>query len=306
MFRKVTDGSSCNDPRGKAGMKRNGTTPPASACHAPGCVFPPLLKWFKEGNYGKINQYRLPISWMKEVADLALRRGVDIACFQQPFEHPSLSPTIQNATWALRSLAHRAPSVVGFLESQLRRRHLFRGNVSYIFETLTALDPTTFTDPYRRSFLPGLRDLPSRATSDSRPFREQEPFQQWCIMDVIPYVPIVTGVTLGEVEALKQQFLDQADDVDFRRSLTWQMLRLRPRDSGAMEVVINALSDEHDQINAYYIVKFIMGPGLKHFPDKLLNGNTCNKVRAAAHRWPQNAYFAESAARLVMKLNRMA
>ncbi|MBF0624101.1 MAG: hypothetical protein HQL82_04770 [Magnetococcales bacterium] len=263
-----------------------------------------FLKWFAQREYTKVNEFRLPIAWMKEVAVLALRRGVDISCFQEAFDHPRLSPTIQNATWALRALAHRKPAVVGFFEEQIRRQHLYRGNVSYIFETLTALDPGGFTELYRRAFLPGLRDLPSRAIPDVRPFREQEPFQQRCIVDVVPYVPIVTGVPLAELESLKRQFLDGTDDVDFRRSLTWQMLRLRPRDGGAMETVINALSDEHDQINAYYIVKFIMGPGLGHFPEQLLNRNTCDKIRSVARRWPQNAYFAESAARVASRLKR--
>ncbi len=120
-----------------------------------------FLKWFEQREYTKINEFRLPITWMKEVAVLALRRGVDISCFQEAFCHPRLSPAIQNATWALRTLAHRNPSVVGFFEEQIRQQHLFRGNVSYIFETLTALDPVHFMDLYRHTFLPGLRDLPS-------------------------------------------------------------------------------------------------------------------------------------------------
>lgn len=263
-----------------------------------------FLKWFEQRDFIKINEFRLPIAWMKEVAVLALRRGVDISCFQEAFNHPKLSPTIQNATWALRALAHRRPSVVGFFEEQIRQQHLFRGNVSYIFETLTALDPVHFMDLYRHTFLPGLRDLPSRAVPDTRPFREQEPFQKRCIVDVVPYVPIITGVSLAEVDTLKRQFLDGMDDVDFRRSLTWQLLRLHPRDGGTLETVINALSDEHDQINVYYIVKFIMGPGIGHFPEQLLNKNTCDKIRSVARRWPQNTCFAESAARMTTRLKR--
>lgn len=260
-----------------------------------------FLKWFVEREYIKISAFRLPIAWMKEVALLALRQGIDISCFQEAFNYPHLSPTIQNATWALRSVAHRKPIVVEFFEEQIRKQHLFRGNISYIFETLTALDPVNFIDLYRQSFLPSLRDLPSRVIPDTRPFRDQEPFQKRCIVDVVPYVPIVTGVSWAEINNLTRQLLE-ADDVDFRRSLTWQMLRLRPQDGDTMEAVINALSSEHDQINAYYIVKFIMGPGLGHFPEKLLCQNTYNKIRAVAHRWPQNAYFSESAARMAIKL----
>ncbi|MBF0182379.1 MAG: hypothetical protein HQM03_20375 [Magnetococcales bacterium] len=83
------------------------------------------------------------------------------------------------------------------------------------------------------------------------------------------------------------------------------MLRLRPQDGGTLETVINALSDEHDQINAYYIVKFIMGPGFGHFQQQLLNKNTCDKIRSVARRWPQNAYFSESAARVAIRLKKI-
>ena len=263
-----------------------------------------FLKWYEERRYREINQHRYSIGLMKEVAHLALRRDVDLSCFKEAFDHPQWSPSIQNATWALRAVAPRIPTVTDFLEDQIRRGHLFRGNVSYIFETLTALDPHRYMDLYRQVFLPSLWELPSRAFSDTRPFREQEPFQQRCIVDVVPFVPITTGITLEETELVRRKFLDGADDVDLRRSLTWQMLRLRPEDGRTLETAVGALADEDDQINAYYIVKFIMGPGLKLFPGKLLTWNTVKTIRAAANRWPQNAYFAESAARVAIKLNR--
>lgn len=261
-----------------------------------------FLKWYEERLYQEVNKHRFPISLMKEVANLALRRGVDLSCFKEAFDYPQWSPSIQNATWALMAVATRVPSVTGFFEQQIHKEHLFRGNVSYIFEALTALDSNNFMELYRKKFLPSLWDLPSRATQDSRPFREQEPFQQRCIVDVIPFVPILTGISLDETELVRKKFLSRADDVDFRRSITWQMLRLRPEDGRTMETAINALADEDDQINAYYIVKFIMGPGLKLFPNKLLTRNTIQSIRSAARRWPQNAYFAESAARVSIKL----
>ncbi len=262
-----------------------------------------FLKWYEERRYQEINRHRFSIGLMRETAMLALRRGVDLSCFMEAFEHPRFSPAIQNATWALRSVAGRIPTVTDFLEEQIRKGHLFRGNVSYIFEALTALDPERYADLYRRTFLPSLWELPSRALPDMRPFREQEPFQQRCIIDVVPFVPINTGISLEETEAVRRKFLAGADDVDLRRSLTWQMLRLRPQDANTMETAVSALADEDDQINAYYITKFVMGPGLRLFPGKLLRWNTVKTIRAAANRWPQNAYFAESAARVAMKLN---
>ena len=202
----------------------------------------------------------------------------------------------------IQAVAPQIPSVTGFLEDQIRKGHLFRGSVNYIFETLTALDPERYMDLYRQVFLPSLWELPSRALPDTRPFREQEPFQQRCIIDVVPFVPITAGISLEETEVVRKKFLAGADDVDLRRSLTWQMLRLRPEDGRTMETAVGTLADEDDQINAYYITKFIMGPGLKHFPGKLLTQDIVKTIRAAGNRWPQNAYFAESAARVAMKL----
>lgn len=137
---------------------------------------------------------------------------------------------------------------------------------------------------------------------DTRPFREQEPFQQRCIVDVVPFVPITSGISLAETEVIRKKFLAGTDDVDLRRSLTWQMLRLRPEDGKTMATAVGSLVDEDDQINAYYITKFVMGPGLRLFPRKLLTWDTVRTIRSAANRWPQNAYFAESAARVAMKL----
>ena len=261
-----------------------------------------FLKWYEERRYREINHHRFSIGLMKETARLALKRGVDLSCFMEAFEHPQLSPAIQNATWALRSVAPRVPSVTTFLEEQVRKGHLFRGNISYIFETLTALDPQRYMGLYRQVFLPSLWELPSRALPDTRPFWEQEPFQQRCIVDVVPFVPITIGISLEETELVRKKFLDGADDVDLRRSLTWQLLRLRPEDSKTLGTAVGTLADEDDQINAYYITKFIMGPGLRLFSGKLLTWNTVKTIRAAANRWPQNAYFSESAARVAMKL----
>lgn len=90
------------------------------------------------------------------------------------------------------------------------------------------------------------------------------------------------------------------------RSVSSKSARLKTGFRRELVTVAGALADEWDQTNAYYVTRFIMGPGLQFFRQHVLNDRTLQSLRSIKNRWPQNPYLVQSAARFAMKLKRHA
>jgi RNA polymerase sigma factor (sigma-70 family) len=264
-----------------------------------------IVQLYQEGRYEEINNYRLSKSIMERVATRFLQEDIPTSCLEHAFYYENKNRTIQNATWALISIGIKKPEAAKFLERQLLSSNLFRGNKTYIAEALIGLDSSHYADFLRKHYLPRLFDMNSRVTGTSLPFREQVPIRSRCLVDVIKYRPVGPEIPDVEIERLRKQFLRGTSDVDLHRTIAWMLLRIMSNEGKGIRTVVNSMVDEYDQTNAYYVTKFIMGPGLRMFPNILLKKETLNSLRIVKSRWPQNFYFAQSAARFSMKLKQI-
>jgi RNA polymerase sigma factor (sigma-70 family) len=264
-----------------------------------------IVQLYQEGRYEKINNYRLSKSIMESVATRFLQKDIPTSCLEHAFHYENKNRTIQNATWALVSMATKKLEAAKFLERQLLSSNLFRGNKTYIAEALIGLDSSHYASLLRKHYLPCLVDMNSRVTGTSLPFREQIPIRSRCLVDVIKYRPVGPEIPAVEVEMLRKQFMRGTSDVDLHRTIAWMLLRIMSNECKGIQTVVNSMVDEEDQTNAYYVTKFIMGPGLRMFPNILLKKETLNILRTVKFRWPQNFYFTQSAAHLSMKLKQI-
>lgn len=264
-----------------------------------------IIQLYQEERYEDINNYRLSKSLMEKVATRFLQKDIPTSCLEHAFHFENKNRTIQNATWVLAFIGTKKPESAKFLERQLLSSNLFRGNKTYIAEALIGLDSSHYADFLRKNYLPRLFDMNSRVTGTSLPFREQLPIRSRCLVDVIKYRPIGPEIPAVEIETLRKKFLRGTSDVDLHRTITWMLLRIMSNEGKGIRTVVNSMVDEHDQTNAYYVTKFIMGPGLRTFPNILLKKETLNSLRTIKSRWPQNFYFAQSAARFSTKLKQI-
>jgi hypothetical protein len=260
-----------------------------------------ILQLYQQERYAEINRFRLSRNQMEQVASIALQKDLSMSCFEDAFIHVNSNRAIQNATWALVSIAEKKPEALKFLKQQFLHSDLFRGNITYIAEALIGLDSKHFAPIIRKHYLPRLNDMPSRVAGNILPFREQTPIRSRCLVDVINYQPVGPEIPAADIETLRKQFLNGSTDVDLHRTVTWMLLRIVSDEGRALKTVVESMADEHDQTNAYYVTKFIMRFGLKKFPEVIFNKRTLESLRTVKERWPQNLYFAQSAARFSMK-----
>ena len=261
-----------------------------------------VINWYLQERTEDINRYRLSVAFMRNIADEFYERELDTSIFQNVFKFEHNNRTIQNATWALAQIGLKNPGALRFLEKQMSSPKLFRGNKTYIAEALIGLDPVHYSNVLREHYFHQINDMDSRIQGTSLPFRQQPAIQSRCLVDVIKYRPLGSEIPANEIENIRKEFLKGTNDVDLHRTLAWILMRSMSDNGKGMITVIESLFDEYDQTNAYYVSKFIMGPGLMMFPSLLLNRRTLQSLRSIKNRWPKNFYFSESAARLSMKI----
>ncbi len=260
-----------------------------------------FLNWFQQGREQELNHYKLSKPLAVKIAQLAETRGIRSNNFEKLFEQEDRYRTVENAILVLGALAPKQPDIYKFLEAQAKNRGLSRGSVNYLVETLISHNSPEHIKALM-SFMRNFRDMPSSVSRDYRAAREQAPVSGKCLFDFFTFRPIGNQVSRETLVDLSRDYMRGIDDVDTHRTAAWLLLRVRPEDGGGVDEAIRFLADETDQMNAYYLVRFIMGPGMKHLPGVVKKGGTIRAMRKVAKRWPQNVYFAQSAARMAAKL----
>lgn len=264
-----------------------------------------LVNWILSGDYDKLNNYRPAEAVCRKIAQLLVDQEKPVTILEPLFDNTSHNRAIQTATWVMTYVGQIRPTyakrVWSFLEAQLAARNLFRGNLTYISEALLEADPIEGAEAIKRLYLPVIEEMKGRVQADTTPFKQQAPVSSLCIYDVKQVKRIGDSIPLCAVERIKNLYSTGVSDVDLHRSLAFVLLRTRPGDSGGLELVINALRHETDQVNAYYVTRYIMNWGLKEAPH-LLSKQTLESLRSVAGKWPQNHYFRESCSRFARKL----
>lgn len=254
-----------------------------------------LVKWYKEGNLKRLNEYRLSDTLMADVRRRTARLGLGNEVFLHAFKYPDFSVALQNSIWALASRA-KSPRVVSFFKRQLTNEDLFRGTRTYVADALFGYRDPEVDHFVNRNYFGAVREMRSREFDPNEPV----PIGTRTLYDV-RNVRIIGSQASIDVARVKADFLSA--DVDLHRAAAFALLRIAPDDENIGGMVVNHLSHEWDQTNAYYTTKFLMRVGLRKLPHVYANKATLEAVRAAAQNWPGNFYLKESAARISSRLS---
>lgn len=251
-----------------------------------------VVSWIKNQNFQEFNVYSISTNDANRITKILLSENIypnDIISILKTIE-AKYNKAIQNLTWILLEFGingYETKSIISFFETQIIHGQYYRGNINYISDALLELKGVCKTYDY---FLDNIENYKSRIkSSDTQNTKGIIQTDRPTLLDVKPLKYVETA-DKEIVRRLERLYLNE-QDVDLHRTLAFQLLKLRPQDAFAKRV-INELSNEYDQDNAFYIAKFIKLYGITQYMN-LVNNHTLEKVKRLNKKWPQNRYFRD-------------
>jgi DNA-directed RNA polymerase specialized sigma24 family protein len=246
-----------------------------------------VAEWYRRKDFRNLNRYRLTetecetaVTFLGDTSGLRniIREG--LSCIDQ-------SRTFQNTLGILKGAVK-----LGWLSLQSALRDITsvykdgphcRGNATYITDSLLDLmgEGEIYWD-----YLRLIDSFPPRKTADTRPISSRTLF------DIKPFRLIDPAKLPPRLLNTLQEMYDRRDDPDLRRTLALQLLRFQ-NDPRVVVFLFERLPYETDQINAYYLAKYIRHFGMKQ-KDFLNHRPLFSRgIKAARAKWPGNRYFRD-------------